>query len=74
MWDNIKDRLTSRKFWVAIVSSVAVVLTNTFGLDPDAATRITYSIVIIAVAYITDQSLVDIFKDKFSLPNEKVKQ
>lgn len=70
IWEDLKSRLTSRKFWVAIIGGVSLVLINTFGMDPDSATRISYGIVIIVVAYITDESLVDIFRSKYGKDNE----
>lgn len=65
VWDDLKGRLTSRKLWVAVVSAVSVVLVNTFGLDAESASLITWGIIIIAVAYITDESLVDAVREVY---------
>lgn len=51
------DRLHSRKFWVAILSAVLLVLTDGLGLDIDPATY--WSVVSIVSAYVVGQSIVD---------------
>ncbi len=75
IWEDLKKRLTSRKFWVSVIGAIVVVLVNFAGLEEAAATLITYGVVVIAVAYILGESFVDMFREKFGikLPGEEDK-
>ena len=63
--DNMKRKLSSRKFWSALVG-VAVSLMAMFGIDEMTAGQITglISAVGVLVAYILAEGMVDAGKDE----------
>jgi len=67
IWADLKQRLTSRKFWLSFMGAVVVILINTFGMEEASATLMTYGVVIIVVAYVLGESFVDMFKEKFGI-------
>ena len=58
----MKDKLKSRKLWVAVGGVVAVMLTDWLRLSPEMSENIVTALVTIVVAYVGGQSLVDAAK------------
>ena len=58
----MKDKLKSRKLWVAVGGVVAVMLTDWLSLSPEMSEGIVTALVTIVVAYVGGQSLVDAAK------------
>jgi hypothetical protein len=58
----MKDKLKSRKLWVAVGGVVAVMLTDWLSLYPEMSEGILTALVTIVVAYVGGQSLVDAAK------------
>lgn len=61
MW---KQKLTSRKFWVAVASATFIVLSEGLGLNVDK--DLYWKIVPIVLAYIFGEAAVDIARAKWS--------
>ena len=59
----MRDKLKSRKLWMAIGGVAAVVLTEWLNLAPDTSEAIVTALVTIVVAYIGGQSVVDALKE-----------
>ena len=59
----MKDKLKSRKLWMAIGGVVAVMLTDWLNLSPDTSEAIVTALVTIVVAYIGGQGIVDAMKE-----------
>lgn len=59
-WDDLKRKLTSRKFWVAVTSFATLLLTS-LGMDEQGAAQIAAIIMAGAVvmAYIIGEGMVD---------------
>jgi divalent metal cation (Fe/Co/Zn/Cd) transporter len=58
----MKDKLKSRKLWVAVGGVVAVMMTDWLNLSPEMSESIVTALVTIVVAYVGGQSLVDAAK------------
>ena len=59
----MKDKLKSRKLWVAIGGLLMVMATEWFNLSPDVADKGIGAIVVIVPAYIGGQGIVDAMKE-----------
>tara|TARA_R100000808_G_scaffold4272_2_gene14290 strand:- start:17540 stop:17734 length:195 start_codon:yes stop_codon:yes gene_type:complete len=59
----MKDKLKSRKLWVAIGGLLMVMATEWFNLSPDVADKVIGAIVVIVPAYIGGQGIVDAMKE-----------
>tara|TARA_R110002051_G_scaffold70928_4_gene127815 strand:- start:740 stop:982 length:243 start_codon:yes stop_codon:yes gene_type:complete len=59
---EMKDKLKSRKLWVAVGGVIAVMLTDWLKLSPEMSEGIVTALVTIVVAYVGGQSLVDAAK------------
>ena len=59
----MKDKLKSRKLWIAIGGLLAVAATEWFNVNPETADKIIGAIVIIVPAYIGGQGIVDAMKE-----------
>lgn len=57
-----KQKLTSRKFWVAMASAAFIILSEGLGFDIDA--DLYWKIVALALGYIFGESAVDIARAK----------
>ena len=54
---NLKQKLTSRKFWVAVASAVFIILSDGLGLNIDKT--VYWQVAIVAIAYILGEAHVD---------------
>jgi len=59
----MKEKLKSRKLWVAIGGLLAVMSTEWLKVSPDLADKIISAVVIIVPAYIGGQGIVDAMKE-----------
>ena len=59
----MKEKLKSRKLWMAIGGLLAVMCTEWFNLSPAIAENLIGAIIIIVPAYIGGQSIVDALKE-----------
>ena len=59
----MKEKLKSRKLWVAIGGLLAVMSTEWLKVSPDLADKINSAVVIIVPAYIGGQGIVDAMKE-----------
>ncbi len=59
----MKDKLKSRKLWVAIGGLLAVMSTEWLKVSPELADKIIGAIIIIVPAYLGGQSVVDAMKE-----------
>ena len=59
----MKDKLKSRKLWVAIGGLLAVMSTEWLKVNPDMADKIISAVVVIVPAYIGGQGIVDAMKE-----------
>ena len=59
----MKEKLKSRKLWVAIGGLLAVMSTEWLKVNPDMADRIIGAVVVIVPAYIGGQGIVDAMKE-----------
>ncbi len=57
-----KQKLTSRKFWVAVASAVFIILSEGLGFNVDS--ELYWKIVVLALGYIFGEAAVDIAKTK----------
>ena len=55
----MKEKLSSRKLWVALGGVFAVVCTDWLGVDPAASQQIIDAIVVIVPSYLGGQGIVD---------------
>ncbi|MCF6097103.1 hypothetical protein L1766_08925 [Thermovorax subterraneus] len=62
MKENLKEKLMSRKFWIAVATAVFIVLSDGLGLNMDK--DIYWKLVILAISYIFGESAVDIARVK----------
>lgn len=69
MNDFLKQKLTSRKFWVAVASAVFIILSEGLGLNIDH--DLYWKIITIALGYIFSEAAVDITRLKSNTPKEK---
>lgn len=59
----MKDKLKSRKLWVAIGGLVMVMATEWANISPEMAEKIIAAIVVIVPSYLAGQGLVDCVKE-----------
>jgi len=59
----MKDKLKSRKLWMAIGGLLIVIATEWLNLSPDVAEKLIGAVVIIVPAYIGGQGIVDAMKE-----------
>lgn len=57
-----KQKLTSRKFWVAVASAAFIIISEGLGLDVD--TEIYWKLITLALGYIFGETAVDIARAK----------
>lgn len=69
----MKNKLKSRKLWVAVGGVITVMLTEWLDLSPETSESITKALVTIIVAYLGGQSIVDVAKEWMSKDGEKNK-
>jgi len=62
MKEFLKQKLTSRKFWVAVASAVFIILSEGLGFNVDS--ELYWKIVVLALGYIFGEAAVDIAKTK----------
>lgn len=62
MGGNLREKLMSRKFWIAVATAVFIVLSDGLGLNVDK--DIYWKLVILAISYIFGESAVDIARTK----------
>ena len=62
MKDFWKQKLTSRKFWVAVASAVFIILSEGLGLNADP--ELYWKLVALALGYIFGEAAVDIARAK----------
>lgn len=62
MSTNLKQKLMSRKFWIAVASAAFIVLSEGFGFDIDK--DLYWKIVTLALGYIFGEAAVDIARAK----------
>jgi uncharacterized membrane protein len=58
----LKQKLTSRKFWVAVATAIFIVLSEGLGLNVDS--DLYWKIVTLALGYIFGEAAVDIARAK----------
>ena len=59
----MKEKLKSRKLWVALGGLLLVIATDWLSLSPEVAERVIGAVVIIVPAYIGGQGIVDAMKE-----------
>ena len=59
----MKEKLESRKLWMAIGGLLAVMATEWLNLSPEVAEQVIGAVVIIVPAYIGGQGIVDAMKE-----------
>ena len=59
----MKEKLTSRKLWVAIGGLLTVAATDWLNLSPELTSQLVGAIMIIVPAYIGGQGIVDAMKE-----------
>ena len=57
-----KQKLTSRKFWVAVASGIFIILSEGLGLNVDS--DLYWKIITLALGYIFGEAVVDIARAK----------
>jgi len=60
---NMKDKLKSRKLWVAIGGVLTVLATEWAGVSPEMSEQIIGAVMVIVPAYIGGQGIVDAVKE-----------
>ena len=60
---NMKDKLKSRKLWVAIGGVLTVLATEWAGVSPERSEQIIGAVIVIVPAYIGGQGIVDAVKE-----------
>lgn len=58
----LKQKLTSRKFWVAVATAIFIILSEGLGLNVDSS--LYWKIVTLALGYIFGEAAVDIARAK----------
>lgn len=58
----LKQKLTSRRFWVAVASAAFIILSEGFGLNVDS--DLYWKIVALALGYIFGEAAVDVVRAK----------
>ena len=58
MWEEIKSRIVSRKFWMAVVGALTPIALETMSGSIDAATAV-YASTTVIVSYILGQAYQD---------------
>ncbi len=66
---NWKQKLTSRKFWVAVATAIFIVLSEGLGFNIDS--DLYWKIITLALGYIFGESAVDIARSKNNISDEK---
>lgn len=61
-----KQKLTSRKFWVAVASAAFIIISEGLGLDVD--TEIYWKLITLALGYIFGEAAVDVARAKKEQP------
>lgn len=59
----MKEKLKSRKLWMAVGGLLTVMATEWFNLSPELSENLIGAVVIIVPAYIGGQSIVDALKE-----------
>ena len=59
----MKDKLKSRKLWMAIGGLLTVMATEWLNLSPEVAENVIGAVIIIVPSYIGGQSIVDALKE-----------
>ena len=59
----MKEKLKSRKLWVALGGLLLVIATDWLSLSPEVADQVIGAVVIIVPAYIGGQGIVDAMKE-----------
>tara|TARA_R100001530_G_C4274093_1_gene143831 strand:+ start:136 stop:330 length:195 start_codon:yes stop_codon:yes gene_type:complete len=59
----MKEKLKSRKLWMAIGGLLTVMATEWFNLSPELSENLIGAVIIIVPAYIGGQSIVDALKE-----------
>jgi|TARA_R100001530_G_C4283791_1_gene146276 Na+/proline symporter len=67
----MKEKLTSRKLWVAIGGLLTVAATDWLNLSPELTSQLVGAIMIIVPAYIGGQGIVDAMKEYASAAKKK---
>ena len=67
----MKEKLTSRKLWVAIGGLLTVAATDWLNLSPELTSQLVGAIMIIVPAYIGGQGIVDAVKEYASTTKKK---
>ncbi|WP_213997083.1 hypothetical protein [Tepidanaerobacter syntrophicus] len=62
MSEQLKQKLSSRKFWVAVATAIFIVLSEGLGLNVDS--DLYWKIITLALGYIFGESAVDIARAK----------
>jgi hypothetical protein len=57
----MKEKLSSRKLWIALGGLFMVVATEWIGISPEASQQVIDAVVIIVPAYLGGQGIVDAF-------------
>lgn len=60
--EDLKRKLSSRKFWVAVASAAFIIISEGLGLDVD--TEIYWKLITLALGYIFGETAVDIARAK----------
>jgi len=60
--DFLKQKLTSRKFWVAVATAIFIILSEGLGFDMDK--DLYWKIVALALGYVFGEAAVDIARAK----------
>jgi hypothetical protein len=58
----LKQKLTSRKFWVAVATAIFIILSEGLGLNVDSS--LYWKIVTLALGYIFGEAAVDVARAK----------
>ena len=61
--NNMKEKLKSRKLWVAIGGVLTVLATEWANISPEMAEQIIGAVVVIVPSYVAGQGLVDCVKE-----------
>ncbi|WP_422449203.1 hypothetical protein [Thermoanaerobacterium sp. DL9XJH110] len=67
--NTLKQKLTSRKFWVAVASAAFIVLSEGLGLNVDS--DLYWKIITLALGYIFGETAVDIARAKTTQSTEQ---
>jgi len=59
----MKEKLKSRKLWMAIGGLLTVMATEWFNLSPELSEQVIGAVIIIVPAYVGSQSIVDAMKE-----------